>query len=72
MTTLGDVREIGKSLESEITTLGIALRWGEKYSIPHFLFPILHPHLKQYYPKLTLLLAKSALRNQGNFLERKY
>ena len=54
MLTLGDIWVVGKSLESEMTTLGIALQWGEKYSIPHSLFPIPHPHLKQSYPKLTL------------------
>ena len=39
MLTLGDIWIVGKSLESEMTTL-IALQWGEKYSIPHSPFPI--------------------------------
>ena len=37
---MGDVRAVGKPPESEATILGTSGRWGEKYSIPYFPFPV--------------------------------
>ena len=55
MPTLGDVRAAVLPLESEATTLATSGCSGAKYSIPIPPDPIPRPHLKQSYPKLTLM-----------------
>ena len=61
MPTLDGVRSVDKQMGSEGTTVGYIFSKGRKvlhclFPIPLSKFSLPHPHLKQSYPKLSLLL----------------